>query len=655
MATTVVPVKTNHGMNTNLDTLNSVNGASNNINGTSLGTDDHVRQVILDRHQVTACNSNRNKIKVETWNVRTLYQAGKLENVIQEMGRLDVNIFGLCEIRWTNSGSMQIDDYKIIYSGGDKHEKGVGIILDKERSKSLMGYWAISDRVLLVKLKGHPFNISIIQAYAPTSASTEEDIEAFYETLEKAKEQCKSQDIIIMMGDFNARVGKQREGHIVGEHGLGIRNERGETFVRWCQANEQVITNTWFEQHPRKLWTWKSPDNVTKNQIDYITINNRFRNSVQQSKSYPGADCGSDNNPVICKLKVRLKKLKMIKREQQLDYCQLQNNQDIKNIYAIEVKNRFSVLEQEGNNTTWEVFKEALVETAKETIPKKTKQSKNKWMTEEMLRMMGRRQAIPQRNSDEYKQLHREIRKKCREAKEEWLKNECAEIEKGKETDSKAMHKRIKDLTGAKTCSSSGCIRSKDGTIITEKEDILERWTEYIEELFRDNRGGKPEIRKNIDGPKILQSEIRAAVSRMKGNKARGPDGIVIEMIKALDDFGIEKLTIMANEIYDTGKIPQDLSKSIVIALPKKPGTIECELHRTISLMSHITKVILRVIMMRARRCTKPEIRQEQCGFVEDTGTRNAIFIVRTLCERAIEVQHDLYLCFLIMPKRLTK
>ena len=519
--TTAVPAKTNHGMHTNLDTLNSVNGASNNSKGTSLGTDDHVRQVILDRHQVTVCNSNRHKIKMGTWNVRTLYQAGKLENVIQEMGRLDVNIFGLCETRWTNSGSMQIDDYKIIYSGGDKHEKGVGIILDKERSKSLMGYWAISDRVLLVKLKGHPFNISIIQAYAPTSASTEEDIEAFYETLEKAKEQCKSQDIIIMMGDFNARVGKQREGHIVGEHGLGIRNERGETFVRWCQANEQVITNTWFEQHPRRLWTWKSPDNVTKNQIDYITINNRFRNSVQQSKSYPGADCGSDHNPVICKLKVRLKKLKMIKREQQLDYYQLQNNQDIKNIYAIEVKNRFSVLEQEGNNTTWEVFKEALVETAKETIPKKTKQSKNKWMTEEILRMMRRRQAMPQRrNSDEYKQLHREIRKKCREAKEEWLKNECAEIEKGKETDSKAMHKRIKDLTGAKTCSSSGCIRSKDGTIITEKDDILERWTEYIEELFR-NRGGKPEIRKNIDGPKILQSEIRAAVSRMKGNKAR--------------------------------------------------------------------------------------------------------------------------------------
>ena len=159
------------------------------------------------------------------------------------------------------------------------------------------------------------------------------------------------------------------------------------------------------------------------------------------------------------------------------------------------------------------MFKEALVETAKETIPKKTKQSKNIWMTEEILRMMRRRQAIPQRNSDGYKQLHQEIRKKYREAIEEWLKNECAEIEKGKETDTKAMHNRIKDLTGAKTCSLSGWIRSKDGTIITEKDDILERWTEYIEELFRDNRGGKPEIRKcsehEVDKIQIYFEQVR--------------------------------------------------------------------------------------------------------------------------------------------------
>ena len=70
---------------------------------------------------------------------------------------------------------------------------------------------------------------------------------------------------------------------------------------------------------------------------------------------------------------------------------------------------------------------------------------------------------------------------------------------------------------------------------------MLERWTEYIEELFNDERIENPSIRKNVDGPKILKSEVKSAISRMKNNKAAGPDEIVAEMVAALDDFGIEK------------------------------------------------------------------------------------------------------------------
>ena len=141
----------------------------------------------------------------------------------------------------------------------------------------------------------------------------------------------------------------------------------------------------------------------------------------------------------------------------------------------------------------------------------------------------------------------------------------------------------------------------------------------------------------------------------MKTNKAAGPDGIVTEMVTALDDFGIEKLTEVTNEIYESGEIPEDLSKSIFIALPKKPGATECELHRTISLMSHIIKIILKVIMARARNKIRPEIADVQCGFVEDMGTRNAIWMVRMLTERAIEMQKDLYMCFIDYTKAFDK
>ena len=107
----------------------------------------------------------------------------------------------------------------------------------------------------------------------------------------------------------------------------------------------------------------------------------------------------------------------------------------------------------------------------------------------------------------------------------------------------------------------------------------------------------------------------------MKDGKALGPDDVAIEEVEALGEFGIETVTDILNEIYDTGEIPTEMSKSIFIALPKKPGATECELHRTISLMSHVMKVLLRVIMMRERNKIRLEIAEEQCGFVEGNDT----------------------------------
>ena len=153
--------------------------------------------------------------------------------------------------------------------------------------------------------------------------------------------------------------------------------------------------------------------------------------------------------------------------------------------------------------------------------------------------------------SEEYQKLDREIKKKCREAKEHWLYEQCEEIERIKNNEPSAMHKKIKEITGFKGCPSTGCIRSKDGEVIMEKDKILERWTEYIRDLFADDRGNKPEIRKTIEGPEILKSEIRAALQKMKRKKAAGPDEVVMEMIDALEDFCIEKLTEVLNVVYD--------------------------------------------------------------------------------------------------------
>ncbi|GFR99386.1 hypothetical protein ElyMa_004527200 [Elysia marginata] len=88
-------------------------------------------------------------------------------------------------------------------------------------------------------------------------------------------------------------------------------------------------------------------------------------------------------------------------------------------------------------------------------------------------------------------------------------------------------------------------------------------------------------MKRNFAGPPILKDEVRAAIRKMKSGKATGPDKISVELIEALEDYGIEKTTNLLNEIYDTGQIPTDLTKSIFIALPKKPRATECELQFT--------------------------------------------------------------------------
>ncbi|XP_042862524.1 craniofacial development protein 2-like [Penaeus japonicus] len=430
---------------------NSVKGVLSTDNDPSLGKVPYVRQIGPDRHQATVRN-NKETLRIGTWNVRTLFQAGKLENVTQEMSRMKINILGICETRWKHNGDFQTDDYRMLYSGGDRHERGVGIIMDKERAKCVIGHWELSDRVMMVKLKGSPFNISIILVYAPTSDSSEDDIDKFYETLEEAKGQCKSQEIIIVMGDLNAKVGQdQGDGDgIIGKHGLGIRNERGDRWIQWCKRHNQIITNTCFQDHPRRLWTWRSPGGNIKNQIDYITINSRFRNAIKHSKAFPGADCGSDHIPVICKLFVKLKNLKKTNVTPKLKYEALQSDLRLKETNAVDVKNRFEVLSQEGE-TKWESFKKALVEGANATIPKQEKKNKNKWMTDEIIDMMKERQKIMNRKSPEYKKADREIKKKCQKNKEAWVSAKCEEIERCKNKDSSSMHKHIKDLTGTKS------------------------------------------------------------------------------------------------------------------------------------------------------------------------------------------------------------
>ena len=124
--------------------------------------------------------------------------------------------------------------------------------------------------MISVRLQHKPFNITVIQVYAPTSNAEEAEVERFYEDLQDLLELTPKKDVLFIIWDWNAKVESQETPGVTGKFGLGIRNEAGQRLTEVCQENALVIANTLFQQHKRRLYTWTSPDGQPQNQTDYI-------------------------------------------------------------------------------------------------------------------------------------------------------------------------------------------------------------------------------------------------------------------------------------------------------------------------------------------------------------------------------------------------
>ena len=109
-----------------------------------------------------------------------------------------------------------------------------------------------NNRMISVCFQGKPFNITIIQVYAPTSNAEEADVEQFYEDLQDFLEITPQKDVLFIIGDWNAKVGSQEIPGVTGKFGLGVQNEAMQRLTEFCQENAPlVVINTLFQQHER--------------------------------------------------------------------------------------------------------------------------------------------------------------------------------------------------------------------------------------------------------------------------------------------------------------------------------------------------------------------------------------------------------------------
>ena len=145
--------------------------------------------------------------------MRTMITDGKVEIAENEMKQLRVNFLRLSEVRWASKGHFdtKMEDNMIIYSGSEtKRKAGVGMILHRQTVGSLMGYNPISNRILTVRIAAKPWNLTLIQEYAPTNQATDEEKRGFYTCLQQVFRQAPKHDILIVSDDFNAKIGEGR-------------------------------------------------------------------------------------------------------------------------------------------------------------------------------------------------------------------------------------------------------------------------------------------------------------------------------------------------------------------------------------------------------------------------------------------------------------
>ena len=244
------------------------------------------------------------KIRVGSWNVRTLYRAGKLQQVLREMTYYGVEILCVSEARWTDSERrILVSGHTIFYSGptDNLHRGGIAVIVTRKEEKTLLEWKPVNDRLMKLRFNSKFAKLTIIACYAPTEEAEEEEKDEFYEQLDEEIRTTPRHDVLMVIGDLNAIVGEDNTGRerAMGTQGFECANNNGERLSDLCVESRLVICGTLFRHRDIQKTTWRSPDQRTVSQIDDVIINQKWRRSPQDIKANRGADIGNDHALVV--------------------------------------------------------------------------------------------------------------------------------------------------------------------------------------------------------------------------------------------------------------------------------------------------------------------------------------------------------------------
>ena len=348
---------------------------------------------------------------------------------------------------------------------------------------------------------------------------------------------------------MNAKIGKEIQAFrgSIGSHSLHHEsNDNGIRLATFALQNNLMVGGTFFPHKDVHKGTWISPDGQTINQIDHIMIRRKFRSALFDTRVYRDADCDTDHMLVVGKIRIKLKSRSTITdRREKLNIDKLENP-EIKNAYALNLQNRFEILEQEEIGMGCGEIASTVIGGASEVLGTTRGTRGNDWFDQECGTAAGkrrecRRRWLNDRRSERRREKMGTARNEAttlnRRKKREAVQRELRDIE-----ECRLRGKVRRQFQGIKKIRNgyqprNEVIRSKEGDLIVNKEGIQERWMEHFEELFNRPPPQNPvedlEIEFNGEDLEPLSREdVLAAIKNLKNHKAAGMDNISAELIK---------------------------------------------------------------------------------------------------------------------------
>ena len=619
----------------------------------------------------------KSRTRIGCWNVRTLHQTGKLAQLTKEMQRYNLSIVGVCESRWNTFGEeTTATGETFLYSGNpkeeDPHTHGVGLLLSKGAVKSLIEWEPISERIITARFTSKGRNITIIQCYAPTNTTVYEEKETFYEQLQAVFQKTPKRDIRIVMGDLNAKIGKDNNDWrgTMGTEGLGQMNENGLLFASFCALNELVIGGSLFPHKQTHKATWISPDHHTENQIDHFTIDRKWRRVLLDVRVKRGADIDSDHHLLMGELRMKLAVKKKVGNKvlRRFETRKLKDNKTCQE-WGIHLRNRFQALAEGDNiNNKWERCKMAFTDTCKSVLGYRDPRRKD-WITDATWKEIEARRdikALLNRETDDnnkkrlrqdYQEKNRMVRKSCKRDKKAQMEELANQAETAaRERNVKELYRITRQLSGKKQTTSRP-IRDKQGNLLIKEFQQLERWKEHFEEVLNRFPPDTPPVIEeagedlNINSGRISKEEIRRAIKKLKLGRAPGKDNIPPDVLKADTNATTDILYGLLNDIWEKEEIPTDWKEGLIVTVPKKGNLSECKNWRGITLLSVPSKILCRILLDRIQEPLDKTFRREQAGFRKNNSCTDHIASLRIIVEQCIEWQSSLFINFVDFEK----